>query len=339
MSAPPLGAGATDEDTLRHLFHGAVRDLEPSTNALDHLRRAVPARRARKRQALAGMAAAAVLVGVAIPALVHVANSGGGENPNSAYVGHDQEKREEAQREREKSVHKPGPAGTTPGSTGKPSAQAPSASAPGQRPGTPGRPDGTPGGGTDNRSQGGSSNRAAACDPGQLTVVSAHAAKPDAEGKVYGVFRVANGSGTSCKVTDAGEVGFQTMGAADRSKITVVDHTIGDAATGLPDPMAEASALVLSPDEAYEIRFAWVPSETCPTGGASPAPTATEGGGSGSGTLPEDQTSPQLVSGESTTQEGSVAVTHVAAPGALPADTTISNACAGTIYRTGMLSD
>ncbi|MEU2881273.1 hypothetical protein ABZ651_34915, partial [Streptomyces sp. NPDC007070] len=42
----------SDELDLRRMLHRAVEDVEPRDGALDHLRRAVPARRARKRQAV-----------------------------------------------------------------------------------------------------------------------------------------------------------------------------------------------------------------------------------------------------------------------------------------------
>ncbi|MCZ0980185.1 hypothetical protein O1L60_17650 [Streptomyces diastatochromogenes] len=52
---PGTGDG-DDELALRRLFQDAVSGLEPSHGSLEHLRRAVPARRARKRQALVGAA-------------------------------------------------------------------------------------------------------------------------------------------------------------------------------------------------------------------------------------------------------------------------------------------
>ena len=75
----------SDELALRTLLHHAVGQMEPRQGTLDHLRRAVPARRARKRQALVGMAAAALFVGTAVPALLHVSNSAGSDtNPSIA---------------------------------------------------------------------------------------------------------------------------------------------------------------------------------------------------------------------------------------------------------------
>src|SRR5690606_32957099 len=83
-SAGGLGA---DERALRDLLHRAVSEGEPSDGALDCLRRAVPARRAGKRQALVGMAAAALFVGTAVPAVVHVSTSSGSD-ANPSAVGH-----------------------------------------------------------------------------------------------------------------------------------------------------------------------------------------------------------------------------------------------------------
>ena len=44
----------SDELALRRMLHHAVQQMEPRDGTLDHLRRAVPARRARKRQATVG---------------------------------------------------------------------------------------------------------------------------------------------------------------------------------------------------------------------------------------------------------------------------------------------
>ncbi|NED11681.1 hypothetical protein G3I33_09280, partial [Streptomyces sp. SID9124] len=83
----PFG-GDGDEDALRRMMHGVVQGLEPSEGSLDRLQRAVPARRARRRQALVGAAAAALLIGTAVPAFVHVANSEGSSTASPAIAGH-----------------------------------------------------------------------------------------------------------------------------------------------------------------------------------------------------------------------------------------------------------
>ncbi|WP_245703670.1 hypothetical protein [Streptomyces lushanensis] len=334
-----------DELALRRLLHGAVDDLRPSEGALDHLRRAVPTRRARKRQAVVGMAAAALLFGTAVPAFVHVAGSGGTTDDHSVNAGHGEQAQGGTGTSKDssgagKDPHQPAehvsPDTDDPDKVAEPENTASGGTAVG---GTAGTAD--PGGGTQ-------SSSLPTCAPGQLGVTVAEAGAPDSGGKVYGTFRVANVSGTDCSVTGGGKVEFQTGGAADKARITVVAHTAGDAATGLPDPSLEAAALTLSPNSAYEVKFAWVPAESCPTTGASPDPTpsgdssagAGTGGGTGTGTDAGagtgTNTEPQLLT-EGGTMDGTVSVVHTPEPGAPVAEATIPNACAGTIYRTGVL--
>ncbi|MFD7323608.1 hypothetical protein ACFV9D_21335 [Streptomyces sp. NPDC059875] len=334
---------AGDELALRRLLHGAVADLQPSEGALDHLRRAVPVRRTRKRQAIVGFAAAAVLIGTAVPAFVHVASSGGISADKAVNAGHGEQAQGGTGTGSETGVEGGQQGMGTPTGAASPSQGAaegagkPAQSATGEtggegtgsKPPTDSQPDSSP-----------------VCEAGQLGVSSVQAGGPDAEGKVYGTFRIANVSGKDCVVSGGGSVGFQAQGAADSSKITVVAHTPGDAASGLPDPSQESPTLVLKPDNAYEVKFAWVPTETCPTTPPSPDPsTSTDGAGgtsagatgsTGDGTTTAEGATPQLGT-DGTPADGSVAVSHTAEPGAPQAATTIPNACAGTIYRTGVL--
>ncbi|MFF3750421.1 hypothetical protein ACFYYH_08170 [Streptomyces sp. NPDC002018] len=331
-----------DELALRRLLHGAVDDLRPSEGALDHLRKAVPTRRARKRQAVVGMAAAALLFGTAVPAFVHVANSGATADDRSVNAGHGEQTE--------------GGTGTSKDSSGAgkdPHQPSDQVSADEDDPGKAATPEDTASGGT---AEGGSAGPAdpdgthssslPTCAAGQLGVAVAEAGAPDSGGKVYGTFRVTNVSTTGCAVTGLGSVGFQTGGAADETKINVVAHMAGDAATGLPDPSLESAAVMLAPNGAYEVKFAWVPAESCPTTGASPDPTPsgdTSAGASGgtsagtdAGTGTGTNTETQLLT-EGGLMDGSVSVLHTPEPGAPVAQATIPNACAGTIYRTGVL--
>ncbi|MFE2493822.1 hypothetical protein [Streptomyces scopuliridis] len=332
-----------DELALRRMLHSAVSDLRPSDGALDHLRKAVPTRRARKRQAVVGMAAAALLFGTAVPAFVHVANSTDAADDRAVSTGHS----EQAQ----------GGTDAGKGTTGgKKDMDGPSdkVSADEHEPDKKDKPDGGATSGSPDGGKGGSANPDApyetasspACDPSQLLVVGQTGA-PDAGGTVYGSFRVSNVSGSGCSVTGRGDVSALATGAADQSKIAVAQHTAGDPAAGLPDPSQEATALVLPPNGAYEVKFAWVPSETCPTTGASPDPSPSEDGSAG--TTGDPGTGPGTGSGDGSNTEtqlttdggimdGSVAVSHTAEPGAPSGQTSISNACAGTIYRTGVLN-
>ncbi|MGW1430705.1 hypothetical protein ACWD6K_19090 [Streptomyces sp. NPDC002431] len=335
---------AFDGDVLRDLMHGAVKDLKPVDGTLDHLKRAVPARRAKRRQAVVGMAAAALLMGTAVPALVHVANSDGSSTAKTAMAGHG----EQAQ----------GGNGTDRGAQA--GGKNTNGSTDGQGDGDPDRPASADGPADTNGSDGGgglsggtadphgaSADSLPSCDAGQLGVASAETGAAGPDGTVYGTFRIANVSGTECSVSASGSVGFQAIGAADPSRIAVVQHTAGDAASGLPDPSQEQRMVLLKPSMAYEVKFAWVPKDTCPSTGASPSPTpsddaggaggAAAGAGSGDGNA---ATVAQLGSedGSGGTQDGSIAVTHIPEAGAPVAQTRISNACSGTIYRTGVLA-
>lgn len=331
------GGGTTvaDELALRRLLHGAVQEIEPSDGALDHLRRAVPARRARKRQAVVGVAAAALLFGTAVPAFVHVANTGSSSDGKSFNVGHGEQVQggtgsHGGPKDGEKGGTDPSDqADSGEGDSGD--KDSPEASV-GEVSG------GTTGGiGTDPESS--FTSAVATCDADQLGVSSAETGEPQADGTVYGRFRISNISGTNCSVSGNGSVDIQATGAADPNKIEVVNHQPGDPASDLPDPSNEATALVLAPSGAYEVMFAWVPTDTCPTSEPSPDPTPTEGdsGGAtnGTGTTPIEP-SPQLGSEEGPA-DGSIDVVHTPEPGSTPAATTIDNACAGTIYRTGVL--
>lgn len=335
-----------DEVALRRMLHGVVRDIEPGDGALDQLRRAVPARRARRRQAAVGMAAAALLIGTAIPAFVHVANSDGSDTANPAMAGHGEQAQGGNGMESGTGAGRKEHGG---GSDGQDTDDP-------DHPVSTSSPSGGGSLGADGNLVGGGSDPAASaasvppvCDPGQLGVASAQAGAAGPDGTVYGTFRIANVSDVDCSVKSAGSIGFQALGAADPARITVVQHAAGDAATGLPDPSQEQGAVALKPSMAYEVRFAWVPKDTCPVAGGSPSPTPTEGTGGANG---GSAAGPSTGSGDGAVataaqlgsedggglQDGSVAVTHTPEAGAPVAETKISNACAGTIYRTGVLA-
>ncbi|MFB7590418.1 hypothetical protein [Streptomyces sp. NPDC056169] len=370
----PEAGGLGDELALRRLLHGAVAGLEPTTGSLDHLRRAVPARRARKRQAVVGAAAAAVLIGTAVPAFVHVANSGGITAANPVNAGHGEDAQggtgAETGVEGGKTSASPATAvspsqGAVDGATGKP-----------QQPGSGGSATGP------QVSQDPVPGDSPKCEAGQLGVSATQTGGPDGSGSVYGTFRVANVSGKSCVVDGSGIVSFEARGAADPGRISVVRHTAGDG-SGLPDPAQEAPVLLLKPQGSYEVRFAWMPSSTCPTTGGTPTteptpttapptappteptpttappteptttpPTTTPpttkdpdtgtgtgpGGDTGAGTDAEGGAAPQLLRADGRPADGSVSVSHTAEPGGPVAVATVPNACAGTIYRTGILA-
>ncbi|MFE2977525.1 hypothetical protein [Streptomyces sp. NPDC059258] len=338
--APASGQpGELDEVALRRLLHGAVRDIAPSEGTLDHLHRAVPARRARRRQAVVGAAAAALLIGTAVPAFVHVAASDGPSTARPAIAGHGEQAQggngDETGRE------EPGRRSVEPTERESEGSAGDASPDPSPSQGEGSDPDGAVAG---EKPDSPSMDFASlpVCDPSQLGVASAGTDAPGADGTVYGSFRIANVSGKDCTVSSNGTVGFTALGAADSQKIVVVQHAAGDAAPGLPDPSQEPGTVLLKPAMAYEVRFAWVPTDTCPTTGPSPTPTpSADGAGGPVGGGSENQSgvdAQSLYDDGGTTAEGSVAVTHTPETGAPTAQTEIPNACSGTIYRTGVLA-
>ncbi|MFF0963649.1 hypothetical protein ACWDQO_03755 [Streptomyces sp. NPDC003703] len=360
------GGLAPDELALRRLLHRAVQDVEPSDGTLEHLRRAVPARRARKRQATVGMAAAALFLGTAVPALVHVSRSSG-PDANPAIAGQASQAQGGAGRSEDTAAG--------PDAEGSPSDRATGREQGGEKDGTA---DGgatatgaAPGGASDHPS---ASARAGApvCTAAQLGSGGARIGTPDSSGAVYGVLRVTNTSSGSCTVGGPGTVTSFPQGAAETARVSVVQHTPGDAAPGLPDPSTESPALVLTPGSGYEVKFAWVPSDACPTTGGSggsggtggtggggsggtetgqpgqpspgPSPSKDQGaaGGpatnSGSGTDAGSAASPQLVREDGAKADGSVVVSHTPEPGTPTVSATVPDACAGTVYHTGVLA-
>jgi len=330
---------APDELALRRVLHSAVGEIEPRDGTLEHLRRAVPARRARKRQVLVGMAAAALFAGTAVPALVHVSRATG--SPADPSIAG------QASRAHGGTGEDKGDSNGSGGSGGASDSVKDKGDSGhhGKRDKGTGKGRGTTGSGSTTP---GSS--LADCTAAQLGGATSSVNPADAAGVVYGTFRVANISGTTCTVSGPGTVGATPQGAADPARVTVVSHVTGDAATALPDPSQELASLILKPGMAYQVKFAWVPSETCPTQGAgdggtgtgpSPDPSASDGTAgasegasstSGSSTL-----SSQLLR-EDGVADGSVVVSHTAATGSPTVTATVPNACAGTVYRTGVLA-
>jgi hypothetical protein len=325
----------SDELALRRMLHQAVQEMEPRDGTLDLLRKAVPVRRARKRQAVVGMAAAALFFGTAIPAVVHVSSTNTSANTSNA--GHTSQMQGGAGQGKQEE----GGESTSGGSAGKSEDTG------------KGEPKGEDKGRTAGASTGASSGTdpsattaasAPVCTAAQLGTPTASTAVPDAAGTVYGSFHITNGSTAACTVAGPGIVTTSALGAADSAKIGATRHVSGDAASaGLPDPSQEVTQLLLQPGSSYDVKFAWVPSGTCPTTEPStdptPDPTTSPDSSSseGSSTGGDTGTSTQLLT-EGDTADGSVVVTNTAEGGGPSVSTTVSNACAGVVYWTGVLT-
>lgn len=329
-----------EEAALRDLLREAVRDLRPTSDALDHLRRAVPARRQHRRQALAGSAAAVLLVGTAVPALIHVADTGSHTSAAPATVA----STHAAQPGEDGRINVWGTTGDTgqsdhPQNNAGQNTQPPTAGSVGPSSLTT-SPGGLP------------PADAPACASGQLGQGSSNAGSLDAGERAYGWFRVANVSTSSCTVpTGPAKVQLYAVGHADLSQITVVNHTPDDPATELPATSA-ATPLVLAPGEHYEVDFVWVPAATGPGGclqpsspPASPSPTDTPTGSTppdpGVASSADNPMSANAApSGTPTGQPGDLSLRHTPAAGApVVFGPTLQGACAGTIYTTSALPD
>ncbi|EST38817.1 hypothetical protein N566_05305, partial [Streptomycetaceae bacterium MP113-05] len=264
-----------DEVAVRRLLRDSVRDIEPSPGTLEHLRHAVPARRARRRNAMVGAAAAVLACGVAVPTVLHADFVPGVGKPMHT-AGHAED--HVTQEERAAG----GDQGD--GSDGRDAAE----------PGWPGAGErrveaGAPSTGSSSAPPDASSSLgplSPSCTRMQLGDTTGSHRPPDGQGHVYGAFRVVNTSSDSCTVDGDGLVLVTTQGSTDDAMINVLDHTTGDVATGLPDPFEVADEVVLEPGAAYLVRFVWVPAadQGCPTSTSPP------GGEGGDGAQPGGQT-------------------------------------------------
>lgn len=345
-----FGGGLGDEDGLRRLLQARVGDLDPAPDALQRLRRAVPARRQRRRHVVVGAAAALLLGGTSIPAMVHVAHLNDPAEDRSANAASSTQAQDGSG-----SAHGEGTEHAFPQPTGEN----------GRWPGN-GTTEGKDGrskekNGADQGTSGAmpSPNEtmdvtSPACNRDQLGRGTSSVGPADSSGRVYGAFRVVNTSGTACSIDGGGTVGVVAQGSTNPDRIHVVDHTSGDEATGLPDPATTPDQLVLKPGEAYEVKFAWIPEAGGgPTGCAHPAPSPTPDPSKAPAASPDSGTTTTDGSGSSqtgstdgtggsdggNTASGGVVLSHTPEAGEPAAtDAKLADACAGTVYRTEALA-
>ncbi|WP_329383125.1 hypothetical protein OG625_20795 [Streptomyces sp. NBC_01351] len=349
MDDHTVPGGASEEQALRGLLHGAVEGLEPSEGALERLRYAVPARRVLRRQVVIGAAAVALLAGAAIPAALHLTAGEGTSPDHSTMAGHGAA-----------SGDKPGANPSDPhqngsGATPRSSRSAGSGPVAGGVIGLPESTAGAASGGVTAGPSGGAASAGSAgtggvvvgpgplppvaapgvpgCGAAQLGVVGS-ARAPEADGKVYGSFKITNVSAHGCAVTGPDTVTAAGLATSQGSAVPVVGHTAGDPASGLlPDPPAQAPVLMLSPNTAYEVRFAWVPS-------GEPCTEATSGGGKppvDAATVPDGTDAPveEQTGATPPPAPAGVSVSHTPQTGSPTTEATIPQACGGTVYRTG----
>ncbi|MDX2853529.1 hypothetical protein [Actinacidiphila glaucinigra] len=312
-----------DELALRRLMRDAVSDIQPGHEALDHLRRAVPARRTHRRQLLAGSAAACLLALVAVPAALHAANISGSAKTGAANASSAQDNG---------------------GTDGGPDGPAAGAGTP-----TPTAGDGVPDEGPTRTSGSqaqvppGSSDavdpsdtlaaNAPLCSSDDLGEASGYAGASDGAGRVSGWFQVANTSDRSCTVDGGGTVTFAAQGAAESARISVVDHTANDGTT-LPDSLG---TLILKAGQSYRVEFTWVPAAGG-TGGCTPPSTPTPTATATDSPTGEASAPPAGDNGASQGAPAAIVLSHTPEAGAPVVNATIDGACAGTVYKTGAVA-
>ncbi|GAA1146041.1 hypothetical protein F4556_003731 [Kitasatospora gansuensis] len=313
---------------LRQRLHRAVAEVQPDPAALPRLRAQVPRRRARHRGLWTGAAVAAALTAAALPTIhgVQQLDLSGGPVDGPLAAGPS------------RTTTSSGPSvggGTgrpsalpmpvvTATPTGSPSGPVPEVTTSGSLAGVPGSPSaGTP--------------VAPGCGPADLGQGSSHLGAAEADGRVYGWFRVVNTSGRACELAGGGLL------VADSAKVKVAPHTVGGPATGLAAPVADGPVL-LPPSTGYQVRFGWVPDGPCTSGDAVKArAVAAAPGPSGSGSpsqAPGPETSPSPVESPNPTTSPTagrptVTLTHTPDPGGPQVVATLPNACTGTVYRNG----
>ncbi|MFG2211285.1 hypothetical protein [Streptomyces sp. NPDC048638] len=324
-----------------------VGDLEPASDALEQLRRAVPARRRRRRHAVVGAAAALLLGGTAIPAMMHVANLHDSAEDRSANAASSQRAPGSTE-----GSHGEGTEHAFPQPSGK-DGRGPGADEHQGKDGRPTEKDGAghgAGAGTPAPDET-MDVTSPACSRDQLGQGTGSVGQADSAGRVYGAFRVVNTSATACSIDGGGSVGVVAQGKTNADRIHVVDHTSGDEATGLPDPATTPDQLVLKPGEAYEVKFAWIPdagggASGCLTPGPSPTPAPSNApGDSPDSGAAADGGGGQAGGGDSAggadggAGPDAVVLNHTPEAGEpAAADAKIADACAGTVYRTEALA-
>ncbi|MFI9269670.1 hypothetical protein ACIGXM_02925 [Kitasatospora sp. NPDC052896] len=264
--AEAAAEGRGEEAALRALLHGAVDGLQPAADALPRIRRAIPARRARHRQVWTGAAVVALATAV-LPTLnsLGALQLSDGSAPGGGSGGAAAAPAPRLSAPARGQVPLPVPAASaglsSPSASAEPvsagpsvTAGGPSASAAGPAAAAAGAPD---------------------CVRTDLGGGAAQLGAPDAAGRRYGYFSVANVSGHACVVADPGTVSV----SGGTGAIRVVAHTVGDPAGGLPDPASLPARLLLAAAASYRLPFAWVPDSLCPAAGPSPVQSAGQGAG------------------------------------------------------------
>lgn len=327
MTNDPGTHGPTPDelaDEVRRRLHAAVSDVRPSSDALDRLRAAVPARRRQRRVAILGAATLAALVLAGTPLLRTAVDADDGSESNLGRTNVTLTETSPVTMEPSSSVGgvsagvpgtvdsaEPSPPGevlpvvttsSAPPPTVEPSAPpeqtvTPPLSASSSPPPTPTTPAPVP-------------TKPPPVSPCQATDLfgeDAHLGTVGADGLAYGVLQVRSNASRDCAVAGPGAVVVVSPPGNPIVQVSVVEHVDGDVATQLPEPASSVGGITLKKGQAYEFQFAWQPQApgadgTCGVD-APPAPVPALGY--------------TLVSGDFNV-----------------ANVTLTSTCGGTLYRT-----
>jgi hypothetical protein len=345
---------------LRARLHSAVGELQPAPRSLERLRHAVPQRRALRRRAYGGAAVAAALVLLGLTTLHSI-------SPDTVGIAQSSEPgRQVPGPDPSGAGHGRPTNGSGLGGNPTPDGTVLASLLPGPNAGGVLVP--LPSGGVTTVATANASHSLTPsgplpeCGRSQLGHGAAGVAPPDASGVVYGSFAVSNVSTSACQVSGAGVIAVLAAVGTDTTRFTVLPHTLGDPAGSLPAPNPRHPVAALAPGQSYVIDFAWVPGvcasgvSTSPSGSpvASSSPTSAAAGETAAtseasaGYAPAAATDSPSGStatgspgpGSSVAPGGpSVQLALVPAAGGMAAaSTTLTNACAGTIYRTDPLA-
>jgi hypothetical protein len=259
---------------VRRRLHEAVADVQPAPDALERLRVAVPARRRRRRAATAGAIGLAAALIVGTPVLrtaVHTGDSTesnvGQTNATKSVVGdaHPTSVSGDGltvggagavgQSAAPTARSAPPTAGSTaaPTTTTSPSGQStastqptvPATTAATSAPATSAQPPAPP--------------PTPACQAVDLIGEDALLGPVGANGLAYGVLQLRSAAAKDCVVSGPGVVVVSSPPGNPVVQVSVVNHTRGDVATGLPEPAASAPGITLKRGQTYEFQFAWQP--------------------------------------------------------------------------------
>ncbi|MBB1255212.1 hypothetical protein H3146_17900 [Streptomyces sp. OF3] len=257
---------SADEDALRRLLRDAAGEPEPRADALDHIRRTIPVRRARRRNALIGVGAAVLAVGVTLPLM----RAGVVPGPLNAHTSANAAQSADAAASGAGAAvdgaaggeRHTGPDGSRGDAKEKADDPVPHEDAPDNEELAPTAP---------------------SCTRDQLGQPVVSVAEPNNNGRIYGHFRLTNVSDETCRIKGGGELTAVSQGRATGYTVQVLDHTSGGRASQLPDPADSSGRVVLASGASYEVRFAWVPPDGiagCTPSTPGPDPSEPGGGGS-----------------------------------------------------------